>query len=454
MYDGPPAFWRRRAAPGSRETTEKAEMTTSDTSAPPAEREPDWLAERRNAGRTAQAAAVMPTPALEEWRYAEIDFDLADYRPAPPPADPDPLGEDDYLSALPEPGALIRLVDGHLTAVQITEKEVAAGPPHSLFNGDWAEEAARRYGSATPIDADIFAAAHQAAAPPGAVIVIPPGRAASAPVVADVCAVTPGAAVFPHITVVAGADSQASVVAAYRSAPGAELLAVPVIEAFTGDGARLNVTVVQRLSEAARMVAHHRYATGRDSHIKIGEVGLGGGYARQRMGIDLAGAGSSVEMGGIYFGDGSQTLDYRMFVTHRGPRTTSNIFLKGAVADKAQAIWTGLMRIEKEATGTSAFETNRNLVLSDGAKVHSVPNLEILTDDLQCGHGSSSGPLEEEQLYYLMSRGMGRHLAERLLVRGFFDEILSDLAEPGLAEPARRTVAAKFAAAQRAAGSG
>ena len=154
-------------------------------------------------------------------------------------------------------------------------------------------------------------------------------------------------------------------------------------------------------------------------------------------------------MGGIYFGDGSQVLDYRIYVTHQGPRTTSDIFLKGAVADKARAVWTGLMRIEKGARGTSAFETNRNLVLSDGAKVNSVPNLEILTDDLQCGHGSSSGPLDEQQLYYLMSRGLPRNPAERLLVRGFFNEILSGFAVPELAAPSRRAVAAKFAGAQQ-----
>ena len=118
------------------------------------------------------------------------------------------------------------------------------------------------------------------------------------------------------------------------------------------------------------------------------------------------------------------------------------------MADEAQAVWTGLMRIEHSATGTTAFETNRNLVLSDGAKVHSVPNLEILTDDLQCGHGSSSGPLEEDHLYYLMSRGIHRDRAERLLVRGFFDEILSSLASPELAGPVRQSVAEKFAAAQ------
>ena len=428
---------------------------TSEMTAPPAGRDPDWLGELRRRGRAAREAAAMPTPALEDWRYAEIDFHLDDYAPAPPPSDPRPLPDDDYLAALPEERALLRIVDGHPTRIPEGEQDGGAvtGTPLTL-SGRWGEEAARRYGTATPAHEDLFAAAHLAEGPPGAVIIIPPGRVVEAPVAVDVQSVAPGSVSFPHITVAAGADSEARVVVAYRSAPGADLLSAPVIEAFAGDGARLRVTVVQHMSPQARLVAHHRYAVGRDSHLKIGEVGLGGGYARQRMGIDLDGAGSSVEMGGIYFGDGSQILDYRMFITHRGPRTSSNIFLKGAVADSAQAIWTGLMRIENGAVGTSAFETNRNLVLSDGAKVHSVPNLEILTDDLQCGHGSSSGPLEEEPLYYLMSRGLGRHRAERLLVRGFFDEILSAMSEPGLAAPARRAVADKFAAAQGSAAGG
>lgn len=429
------------------------QTTTPEMTAPPADRGPDWMEELRRRARAAREASVMPTPALEDWRYAEIDFHLDDYAPAPPPAAPDPLPEDDYLAALPGERALVRLVDGHLTRLPEQAGGAITGTPHAL-SGSWGEEAARCYGAATPVGADLFAAAHLAEGPPGAMIIIPPGRVMEAPVTVDVQSVTPGAVSFPHITISAGDDSEARVVVSYRSAPGADLLTVPVIEAFAGDGARLRVTVVQRLSQTARLVAHHRYATGRDSSLKIGEVGLGGGYARQRMGIDLDGAGSSVEMAGIYFGEASQILDYRMFVTHRGPRTSSDIFLKGAVADAAQAIWTGLMRIENEAVGTSAFETNRNLVLSDGAKVHSVPNLEILTDDLQCGHGSSSGPLEEEPLYYLMSRGLGRHGAERLLVRGFFDEILSAMSEPGLAAPARREVADKFAAAQRSAAGG
>ena len=200
------------------------------------------------------------------------------------------------------------------------------------------------------------------------------------------------------------------------------------------------------------MVAHHQFVAGRDATVRIDEIGLGGRYARQRLGISLEGMGSSAKVGGVYFGDRRQVLDYRIYVTHHGARTSSDIFLKGAVADRAEAVWTGLMRIEKPAVGTSAFETNRNLVLSDGAKVHSVPNLEILTDDLQCGHGSSSGPPDEDQLYYLMSRGLPKDRAERLLVRGFFNEILSKLVTPQLAAPSRTAVAAKYARTQRRGG--
>ena len=311
------------------------------------------------------------------------------------------------------------------------------------------EQVRPRYGVAASPEIDIFTAANHAFGPPGAAILVPAGRAVTAPVVVDVQSVTDGAAVFPHIVVIGGPGSEASVVVVYRSAPGARVLVCPILEVVADRNARLAVSVVQRLADSARMVAHHQFVADRDATLRIDEIGLGGRYARQRLGISLQGLGSSVKMGGIYFGDGRQVLDYRIYVTHYGPHTTSDIFLKGAVADRAQAVWTGLMRIENPAVGTSAFETNRNLVLSDGAKVHSVPNLEILTDDLQCGHGSSSGPLDEDQLYYLMSRGLPRDKAERLLVRGFFNEILSKLSAPGLAPPSRTAVAAKFAGAQQ-----
>lgn len=391
------------------------------------------------------ASAAMPRPNDEDWKYVDIDFVLDDFRPAEGPSEG--LDRDVYLEEMGEASGRLTMVDG--TVVDIEADEVEIHRSADIPDG----RLACLYGSMASPEVDVFAAANHAMAPPGAVVTIPAGRTLTAPVVVDIQAVAAGVVSFPHVTVVGGSDSEASVVVLYRSAPGAELLVSPIVEALADRGARLSVSVVQNLSGAARMVAHHEYVAERDSTLRIGEVGLGALYARQRLGISLAGMGSSAQVGGIYFGDGSQVLDYRTHVTHRGPRTTSDIFLKGAVADYAQAVWTGLVRIEKGAEGTSAFETNRNLVLSDGAMVNSVPNLEILTDDLQCGHGSSSGPLDEQQLYYLMSRGLPRNPAEHLLVRAFFNEILSGFAVPELAAPSRRAVAAKFAGAQQRAAS-
>ncbi|MYC85836.1 MAG: Fe-S cluster assembly protein SufD [Acidimicrobiia bacterium] len=407
--------------------------------------EPAWLAGLRDRGRQALASAAMPLPYDEDWKYVDIDFDLDDFRPAEGPSGG--LDRDVYLEELGEASSRLTMVDGTVVDIEAGEVEIhrSADIPDGRLAG--------LYGSMASPQVDVFAAANHALAPPGAVVAIPAGRTLTAPVVVDIQAVAAGAVSFPHVTVVAGPDSEASVVVLYRSAPGAELLISPIVEALADRGARLSVSVVQNLSGAARIVAHHEYVAERDSTLRIGEVGLGGLYARQRLGISLDGRGSSAQVSGIYFGDGSQVLDYRTHVTHRGPRTTSDIFLKGAVADDAQAVWTGLVRIEKGAEGTSAFETNRNLVLSDGAMVNSVPNLEILTDDLQCGHGSSSGPLDEQQLYYLMSRGLPRSPAEHLLVRAFFNEILSGFAAPELAAPSRRAVATKFAGAQQRAAS-
>jgi len=407
--------------------------------------EPAWLAGLRDRGRQALASSAMPLPYDEDWKYVDIDFELDDFRPAAGPSGG--LDRDVYLEELGGASSRLTMVDGAVVDIKAGEVEIhrSADIPDGRL--------ASLYGSMASPQVDVFAAANHALAPPGAVVAIPAGRTLTAPVVVDIQAVAAGAVSFPHVTVVAGPDSEASVVVLYRSAPGAELLISPIVEALADRGARLSVSVVQNLSGAARIVAHHEYVAERDSTLRIGEVGLGGLYARQRLGISLDGRGSSAQVSGIYFGDGSQVLDYRTHVTHRGPRTTSDIFLKGAVADDAQAVWTGLVRIEKGAEGTSAFETNRNLVLSDGAMVNSVPNLEILTDDLQCGHGSSSGPLDEQQLYYLMSRGLPRSPAEHLLVRAFFNEILSGFAAPELAAPSRRAVATKFAGAQQRAAS-
>jgi nitrite reductase/ring-hydroxylating ferredoxin subunit len=236
------------------------------------------------------------------------------------------------------------------------------------------------------------------------------------------------------------------VVLVYRSPDGVQNVAVPGITLEAGDGGRLRFLSVQGWGDATVGLAHQRLRLGRDATGRVGEVGLGGRLARLDLEVELEGAGSSTEVVGLYFGEREQTLDYRMVINHIGRNTSSDVFLKGAVEDDAQSIFTGLLRIEKDALRSSAFETNRNLVLSENAKAHSVPNLEILCDDVVCGHGSSVGPLEEEHLYYLQSRGISRARAERMLVRGFFTEVIDRLPVDVVTEPLQQAVFRRFVA--------
>ena len=144
------------------------------------------------------------------------------------------------------------------------------------------------------------------------------------------------------------------------------------------------------------------------------EKSVWAGVLAGSTGIDLLGSGGTADVVGIYYGEHEQVLDYRLLIDHFGPSTSSKVFLKGAVEDSASSVFTGMVKIEPDAAKTSAFETNRNLVLSDGAKASSVPNLEILCNDVICGHASSVGPLDEDQLYYLESRGLPSDRAARL----------------------------------------
>ena len=221
---------------------------------------------------------------------------------------------------------------------------------------------------------------------------------------------------------------------------------------YAGAAGFESVMYVQNVGLDSVVAITQNVIVGRDASVHIGEVGLGGELGRLSVRADLVGNGSSVKFSGVSLGGGSQTLDYRFLVRHIGKNTSSDVYLKGAVDNSASSVFTGLLRIEEDATRTSAFETNRNLVLSKDAKAQSVPNLEILCDDVVCGHASTVGELEEEHLYYLQSRGLSAERAERILVHGFFGESLDLLPSSEVASNVRGVVLDKYAAGRIAAG--
>lgn len=399
--------------------------------------EPAVLAERRRAGLAAFEAAAMPTRADEHWKYIDLDFTIEDLTLPTAPGE-------DLVAPIGVERVSARVVDGFVSII---------GAPDGVRMGTFAELAdndSELFGRVVADRSDdIFLAGNAAFSGDGLFVQVPYNTVVADPIVIDVQSVSAGTISFPHIAIALDDNSQASVVLLFRSSEAA-LAVAPVVESTLGSGARLSMTSVQTWGRSTQGLGYQRVRLGRDASMKMGEVGLGGALGRLDLSVDLDGDGSSYLLSGLSFGDGQQVLDYRMVLNHRGRNTSSDVLLKGAVEDQAESIFTGLLRIEEKATNTSAFENNRNLVLSAGAKAQSVPNLEILCDDVVCGHGSTVGPLEEEHLYYLASRGIGRERAERVLVKGFFDEVIDKLPAQAVAAPVRDEVERKFVAAQEA----
>ncbi|MFA5775696.1 MAG: SufD family Fe-S cluster assembly protein, partial [Ilumatobacteraceae bacterium] len=180
------------------------------------------------------------------------------------------------------------------------------------------------------------------------------------------------------------------------------------------------------------------------STMRIFSVALGGDYARVRAEVRLVGQGASAKQTALYFADGNQMHDFRTWQVHEAPRTHSDLLFKGAVKDVAKSVYTGLIRIGEHAAGSQAFQTNRNLTLSHGAWAQSVPNLEIETNDVKCSHASTIGPIDDDQRFYLESRGISPDIAERLVVLGFFDEVIGRLPESTFSDGLRAQVSTKL----------
>ncbi|MFF9169178.1 MULTISPECIES: Fe-S cluster assembly protein SufD [unclassified Streptomyces] len=241
---------------------------------------------------------------------------------------------------------------------------------------------------------------------------------------------------FGHQVVELGAFAEAVVVIDHT---GDAVLAANV-DYILGDGAKLTVVSVQDWDDKSVHVAQHNALIGRDASFKSVVVTFGGDVVRLHPRVSYAGPGGEAELFGLYFTDAGQHQEHRLLVDHNVPHCKSNVVYKGALqGDEAHAVWIGDVLIEAAAEGTDTYEMNRNLVLTDGARVDSVPNLEIETGEIVgAGHASATGRFDDEQLFYLMARGIPEHEARRLVVRGFFAELVQQI---GVADIEERLIA-------------
>lgn len=364
--------------------------------------------DQRAAAAERAATADRPTPEDEIWRYSRIEeLDLASFRPA-------------------ASSTAVRGADRWLVAA-------GDGDFPSVIDGP------------AP---DLFAELNAAFMSP-VVVRIPPGTVATEPVLISHTVSGDRTAVFPRLVIDAGEDSEVTVIERFASADDGGVgddvsLVVPVVQVRAGAAARVNYLGINELDEQAWQIGHQQALGDRDSTITLATVALGGYYARVRTEARVAGPGASTRQVALYFAGGRQMHDFRTIQDHDAPHTTSDLLFKGAVQDESRSVYTGLIKVRPHARGTVAFQTNRNLTLGAGAWAESVPNLEIETNDVRCSHASTVGPIDPEHRFYLESRGIPTQIAERLIVLGFFDEVLEQLPVGELATTLRDRVSAKL----------
>jgi Fe-S cluster assembly protein SufD len=250
-------------------------------------------------------------------------------------------------------------------------------------------------------------------------------------------------AVAGHTVIVAEKFSKGTVVLQFE---GSAVLADNV-EIVVEDGADLTVVSLQDWADDAVHLSSQHARVGRDATLKHVAISFGGDLVRHDATAEYAGPGGSVEMLGLYFADDGQHIEHRLFVDHTAPKTKSHVVYKGALqGEGAHTVWIGNVLIRKIAEGIDTFEENRNLVLTDGCRADSVPNLEIETGEIEgAGHASATGRFDDEQLFYLRSRGIAEDEARRLVVHGFFNDLIRKIGVPSLEEKLTSTVEAELA---------
>jgi Fe-S cluster assembly protein SufD len=270
-----------------------------------------------------------------------------------------------------------------------------------------------------------FAAHNAAMWKQGLLVHVPRGVVLEQPLYVRLANSADGGSLFFRLLVIAEPESRFTLIEEYTSSTP-ELAAYTniVSELFVEDGARLEYVSLQNLSRETWHFGNHHARVGRDAELDWVAGGFGSKKGKTWIQNDLAGRGATSRVTGAYFTDGDQHIDYDTFQLHQAPDTTSDFAFKGALRDTSTAVWRGMIRVEPDAQKTNAYQENRNLMLSPTTHAVPIPGLEILANDVRCTHGATVSRVDREQLFYAMARGLTHAEAERLILRGFFQDVL------------------------------
>jgi len=399
------------------------------------------LADFRRAAWQAYGSTPFPTPAEEAWRRTDLrTLPVGSFR----------LPEENESAGLPSaPGELLAPLVGESHGGQILltpgKAEISLDPAlaaQGVIFADLAtaerehpELVARLAGDVVRPAEGKFAALAGAFARCGVVLYVPRGMQVEQPLHSVLWGPGGGLAHLSHVLVLV--DEGASVTFVHEAASpdeGADAMHAGLVEIQVADGASLRFVELQSWGRHVWNFSHERARVGRDASLDWIFGAVGSRLTKNFSELDLAGRGASGRMSGFYFTDGTQHLDHDTQQNHLAPNTTSDLLFKGALKGNSRSVWQGMIYVAPGAQKTDGYQANRNLVLSEAARADSIPGLEICADDVRCTHGATVGKIDAEPLFYLLSRGIPREEAERLIVQGFFDPIMQRIPFEGVRE--------------------
>src|SRR5712692_5637320 len=385
--------------------------------------EPDWLRKRRRSAFDAFERLPMPSRIDEEWRRTDVSgldvatFSQFEHRNGAAPAEP-----------LEGVAGAMTMRGSQVESVRLDPELERAGvifEPISVAAQKHPELVESLLFTQVRPDRDRSAALHAAFFADGTFLFVPDGVVIEKPIVGQVFSAEGGTAVLPHTLIVAGRGSRFNYLDEYLS-PADEGAGYKSgsAELFVGEAASVGYVALQKWGRNAWHFADQRARLDKDATLRLFNVTLGGRFSKTRVEASLQGQGADAELKAIYFASGDQFFDFHTLQDHQVGHTRSDLLFKGALQDVARTVYAGLIRIEKGAARSDAYQANRNLVLSDHAKATSIPMLEIDNNDVRCTHGATVGPVDPNHLFYLQSRGIPERTAIRMLVQGFFGQVL------------------------------
>jgi len=363
--------------------------------------EPGWLRERRENALTAYERLPLPSKTDEEWRRTDVSR-----------LDPNQFSRLEHLD-----GQKLLLPEALPEGVILEPLRVAAEKHRDLIEP--------RLFSLVHADRDRFTALHAALFTGGTFLYVPDGVVIDNPIIGQHFSHESGTGVLPHTLIVAGNGAKFHYLDEYIAEHDDETgYRSGSTEIFLGEGAQVGYVAVQKWGRNVWHFSDQRAELQKDSTLRLFNVTLGGKFSKTRVEASLVGEGSNAELKAIYFASGEQFFDFHTLQDHRVGNTRSDLLFKGALQDVSRTVYAGLIKIAKHAARSDAYQANRNLVLSDKAKATSIPMLEIDNNDVRCTHGATVGPVDPEHLFYLRSRGIPEATAKRMLIQGFFGDVL------------------------------